>query len=86
VNTTQVPLSPQRGRDQAAESLCSRRLIGFLAFGVFLTVAFIRPLTALAAYAAETDLHSHILLVPFISAYLIYIRRRQLPKEYLSSW
>jgi exosortase C (VPDSG-CTERM-specific) len=86
MNTTQVPLSPQRGRDQAAESLGSRRLIGFLAFGVFLTVAFIRPLTALASYAAETDLHSHILLVPFISAYLIYIRRRQLPKEYLSSW
>jgi exosortase C (VPDSG-CTERM-specific) len=86
VNTTQVPLSPQRSRDQAAESLGSRRLIGFLAFGVFLTVAFIRPLTALASYASETDLHSHILLVPFISAYLIYIRRRQLPKEYLSSW
>jgi exosortase C (VPDSG-CTERM-specific) len=86
MNSTQVPLSPQRGRDQAAESSRSRRLIGFLAFGAFLTLAFIRPLTALATYAAETDLHSHILLVPFISAYLIYIRRMQLPKEYLSSW
>jgi exosortase C (VPDSG-CTERM-specific) len=86
MNSTQVPLSPQRSRDQAAESSGSRRLIGFLAFGIFLTVAFIRPLTALATHAAETDLHSHILLVPFVSAYLIYIRRKQLPKEYLSSW
>jgi exosortase C (VPDSG-CTERM-specific) len=86
MNSTQIPVSPQRSRDQAAESSGSRRLIGFLAFGVFLTVAFIRPLTALATYAAETDLHSHILLVPFISAYLIYIQRKQLPKEYLPSW
>ena len=82
MNTTQLPISPQRSRKQAAESPGSRRLIGFLAFGFFLTVAFIRPLTALATYAAETDLHSHILLIPFISAYLIYIRRKQLPAEY----
>ena len=86
MDTTQLPVSPQRSRDQAAESSGSRRLTGFLAFGVFLTVAFIRPLTALATYAAGTDLHSHILLVPFISAYLIYIQRKQLPKEYLPSW
>jgi exosortase C (VPDSG-CTERM-specific) len=86
MNTTQLPLSPQGSGHRAAESAHSRRLVGFLAFGVFLTVAFIRPLAALATYAAATDLHSHILLVPVISAYLIYIRRKQLPKEYVSSW
>jgi exosortase C (VPDSG-CTERM-specific) len=30
-------------------------------------------------YAARTDLHSHILLVPFIAAYLLYSQRGSLP-------
>ena len=85
VKPVQAPLSPQRSRDQAAEPSGSRRLIGFLAFVVLLTVAFGHPLISLANYAAETDLHSHIVLIPFISAYLIYIRRKQLPTEYVSS-
>src|SRR5262249_24389968 len=48
-------------------------------------VAFIKPLCSLAVYSATTDSDSYILLVPFISAYLIYIRRKQLPAEYFSS-
>jgi exosortase C (VPDSG-CTERM-specific) len=44
-----------------------------------------RSLTALTIYAAGTDLHSHIVLIPFVSAYLIYIRRMRLPAEYVSS-
>jgi exosortase C (VPDSG-CTERM-specific) len=50
-----------------------------------LALGFIRPLTALAMHAAGEDIHSHVLLIPFISAYLIYIRRNQLPKDYRSS-
>ena len=80
-----MPISPQRSRKQAAEPPCSRRLIGFLAFAVLLVLAFVRPLIALATYAAQTDLHSHIVLIPFISTYLIYIRRKQLPADYGSS-
>ena len=56
-----------------------------MVFGVFLIAVFSKPLLALAVYAAGEDLHSHILLIPFVSAYLIYIRRHALPKDYTFS-
>ena len=86
VNASQLPLLPQRSRHQARESSGSRRLIGFLAFVILLGVAFGQPLISLAKYAVITELHSHILLVPFISAYLIYHGYKQFPKGYSSSW
>jgi exosortase len=85
VKPFQAPPSPERNRDQAAESLDSRRLICFIASAILLAAAFGHPLTSLAKYAAATDLHSHILLIPFISAYLVFIRRKELPKKYVSS-
>ena len=85
VKPVQAPLSPQRSRDQAAVSLRSSRLICFIASVILLTAAFGHALASLAKYAAATDLHSHILLIPFISTYLIFIRRKQLPREYASS-
>jgi exosortase C (VPDSG-CTERM-specific) len=51
-------------------------------FVVLLLVAFGRPLLGLANYAAHSALHSYILLVPLVSAYLLYLRRDQLPKKY----
>jgi exosortase C (VPDSG-CTERM-specific) len=85
MNLAQAPLSSERSREQTAESSRSRRLIGFLAFSTLLALGFIRPLTALAIHAAGNDTHSHVFLIPFISAYLIYIHRNQLPKDYMSS-
>jgi exosortase C (VPDSG-CTERM-specific) len=69
------------------ESLTRQHLVplGFLSFAVLLTALFIKPLFSLAVHATHSDLHSHILLVPFVSAYLIYIRRHALPKELGSS-
>jgi len=49
-----------------------------------LLAAFSQPLLALANYAAHSALHSHILLIPFVSAYLLYIRRDQLPRKYVA--
>jgi exosortase C (VPDSG-CTERM-specific) len=46
---------------------------------------FVQPLARLMHYAADNDLHSHILLVPFIAAYLLYIRRQSTPAVYSSS-
>ena len=43
--------------------------------------AFGQPLLGLANYAAHSSLHSYILLIPFVSGYLLYLRRDQLPKE-----
>jgi len=55
------------------------RLFGCLCSFALLTGAFIKPLFSLAVHAAATALDSHILLVPFISAYLIFARRERLP-------
>ena len=50
-------------------------------FVILLLAAFGRPLLGLANYAAHSALHSYILLVPLVSAYLLYLRRDQLPKK-----
>ena len=61
------------------------RLIGFAAFGSCLVLVFLRPLAALVVLAAGSQLNSHILLIPFISGYLIWLQRGQLPTLYVSA-
>jgi exosortase C (VPDSG-CTERM-specific) len=75
------PISRRRNPDLRQR----RRLLGCLACTGLLALAFIKPLFSLAVHAATSDLHSHILLVPFISAYLIRLQSRELPREYISS-
>ena len=49
-------------------------LIGLMAtFGL--------PLLGLVNYAAHSELYSYILLIPSVSAYLLYLRRDQFPKK-----
>jgi exosortase C (VPDSG-CTERM-specific) len=52
---------------------------------VFLTLLFLKPLCRLAIHAARNDLHSHIILVPFITAYLLYLQRGRLRSVYRTS-
>jgi exosortase C (VPDSG-CTERM-specific) len=52
-------------------------------FAIVLLGVFAQPLLALINYAAGSDLYSYILLIPFVSAYLLYLRRNQLPKDYV---
>jgi len=61
------------------------RLGGCAAYLVLLTLLFIQPLTRLMLYAAQSNLHSHILLVPFVTGYLIYLKRGRLPASFRSS-
>jgi exosortase C (VPDSG-CTERM-specific) len=49
---------------------------------IVLAAAFAQPLLMLIRYAAGSQLYSYIPLVPFVSAYLLYLRRDQLPKNY----
>jgi len=49
---------------------------------IVLAAAFAQPLLMLIRYSAGSQLYSYILLVPFVSAYLLYLRRDQLPKNY----
>jgi exosortase C (VPDSG-CTERM-specific) len=62
-----------------------RSLIGFSIFGILLLAVFSKSLFSLMNYVAGQELHSHILLIPFVSAYLIYIRRSSLPTDYTFS-
>jgi exosortase C (VPDSG-CTERM-specific) len=47
-------------------------------FGGVLSLFFIKPLLQVTALAWHSDLHSHILLMPFISGFLIWTRRAEL--------
>jgi exosortase C (VPDSG-CTERM-specific) len=49
----------------------------FAACATLLSLAFLDPLVRLAKLALASDLHSYLLLIPFISAYLIYQQRRE---------
>ena len=53
-----------------------------IGYAVVLLALFARPLLTLISYVAASQLHSYVLLVPFVSAYLLYLRRDQLPKDY----
>ncbi|MDB6172548.1 MAG: exosortase VPDSG-CTERM-specific [Chthoniobacteraceae bacterium] len=59
------------------------RLRFCLIFSLLVLLVYIKPLISLAMHAAAVDLHSQILLVPFISAYLVYIQRDQIPSKYV---
>jgi exosortase C (VPDSG-CTERM-specific) len=58
------------------------RVWGGVCFAIVLAAVFARPLLMLISYVARSQLHSYILLVPFVSAYLLYLRRDQLPKKH----
>ncbi|MBA3352656.1 MAG: archaeosortase/exosortase family protein [Blastocatellia bacterium] len=58
-----------------------RRFMPFLLFVVGLAVLFGKPLVLHATTAATSELHSHILLIPFVFAYLVYIRGKELPHD-----
>jgi exosortase C (VPDSG-CTERM-specific) len=56
-------------------------VVGGACFAVVLAAVFGPSLLTLINYAAASNLYSYILLIPFVSAYLLYIRRDQLPKK-----
>ena len=57
------------------------RFWGGVCFVIVLLATFGLPLLGLVNYAAHSELYSYILLVPFVSAYLLYLRRDQFPKK-----
>lgn len=84
-----IEARPERIRRESLPTQRTRpswRFIGGAALVVVVAgIAFFRPLQGLALHASEHDLHSHILLIPFISMYLLWIRRDRLPQAYRSS-
>jgi exosortase C (VPDSG-CTERM-specific) len=57
------------------------RIWSGICFAIVLLLVFARPLLMLVSYVARSQLHSYVLLVPFVSGYLLYLRRDQLPKK-----
>ena len=67
------------------ERVQPRRLIGALVYAGLLVAVYSPFLVALMVYSTRTDLHSHVILIPFISAWMIYLKRDQLPRVYETS-
>lgn len=57
--------------------LRGKRLKLFAVFIGILCLAYARPLLSLATFARHSSLYSHILLIPFISAYLVWLKRNE---------
>lgn len=57
------------------------RVVGIVFFSIGIAAAFSEHLALLYELAMDSELYSHIVLIPFLSAYLLYSRR----KEILSS-
>src|SRR5437868_3783236 len=64
----------------------NKRFVGWCIYLVILCGAFALPLREFATYTRHSDVHSYVLLIPFVTAYLIYIRWRQLSCELSSAW
>src|SRR6266853_4075544 len=63
----------------------NKRFVGWCLYLVILCGAFALPLSAFVTYARHSEVHSYVLLIPFVTAYLIYIRWKQLSRELRSS-
>jgi exosortase C (VPDSG-CTERM-specific) len=64
----------------------SQRLTAFAALAALLILCFGPQLCQLAGCAWHSELYSHILLVPFITAYLISLNRRNLALDSERAW
>jgi exosortase C (VPDSG-CTERM-specific) len=86
--TARDPIVRAQPRNVSESSASSHRNMwrfwGAACFVIVLLVAFGQPLLGLANYAAHSSLHSYILLIPFVSGYLLYLRRDQLPKTHVA--
>ena len=61
------------------------RVAGCAGYLLLLMLLFLQPLTRLMVYVAQSEMYSYILIVPFISGYLLYIERGHLPAAFRSS-
>jgi exosortase C (VPDSG-CTERM-specific) len=75
----------QRHSRMATSEPARRRLWSFALFTLALLCCFSRPIYTLIRFAIHSNLYSHIILIPFISVYLIWAKRHQLALDTLPS-
>jgi exosortase C (VPDSG-CTERM-specific) len=69
-----------------APALANKRFMGWCIYLVILCGAFALPLREFVTYTRHSEVHSYVLLIPFVTAYLIYIRWKHLSRELSSAW
>jgi exosortase C (VPDSG-CTERM-specific) len=62
------------------------RRLGLFCFILLLVAIFGKSLVVFVGFAANSELHSYIVLVPLVSAYLFYIRRHELSGRFNASF
>src|SRR5437016_11946866 len=68
-------ISPASGTARVSRFQCPKIFAVVL---VFLILCFAKPLYGLVRYAWHSDLYSHILLIPFVSGYLVWSKKKNL--------
>lgn len=83
-NPGPAPVAPEsRSSTSPANGVISSRpqFRRFFIFTAVLLLCFGLPLLHLVVFAAHTELYSHILLIPFITGFLVWTKRGQLASE-----
>jgi len=75
------PVGPAVNGTQGSNSHFPR----FVIFALILTALFSRSLISLFIYCAGKQLDSYIVLIPVITAYFLYLERKTIPRNHLSS-
>lgn len=78
-DTPEATLPPPKPTGRTVKPTLSTDSRKFLAATLVLLAAFGLPLFRLVRFALQSDLYSHVILVPFISLYLVWLKRRELP-------
>lgn len=77
----QIPVEPP----VLKQKKYSVRFIGFLSAAAALALCFALPLLRLLQLAAHDDLYSDLPLIPLVSLYLVWLRRKDLPDRFETS-
>src|SRR5688500_17926206 len=81
----QTPAESRRHSVAVVHRDLPRRVAGFLLFAVLSVLLFLKPFIGLVRHALADEVSSYILLVPFISGYLVWSKRHELsPKMGIS--
>src|ERR1022692_4585208 len=76
------PITTSPAAPPATFSPLLRRHVRLLSvYAVVLAVCFAKPLFSLVRFALHSDLYSHILLIPFVSLYLAWLKKNSLPAD-----
>ncbi|MFL6414206.1 MAG: exosortase/archaeosortase family protein [Bryobacteraceae bacterium] len=65
---------------ESGPGMSRQRKLGLFIYLVIVAVAFAQPIYRLFVYVLGTTLHSHAVLIPFITGYLISIERASWPR------